>query len=338
MARHPTRDVLGQGGGGVLAATRRCFGSGDALNKRVVMNRLRRAFGRPAIGPAGRFETSADLLDHYVKSLPSRQTAIDAMPGWHASMPPESNLKAGTAALHADTRIAWLLQHCVDVAGKEILELGPLEGSHTYMLHKAKAASIDAIEANTIAFMRCLISKEVLGLTRANFYLGDFTKWLETTEKAYDLVVASGVLYHSHDPVHLLELIGRRTDAVFLWTHCFDEVAMPVGDLRRTPFSGRMERRESHGVTLRLYERSYFKAWRDLKFCGGFQDRHFWVQRDDILALLRAMGFDHVVTADEQPDHVNGPSFSVFAKRTRATIFPDSGAAAFGPMPPLVLN
>lgn len=302
------------------------------------MNRLRRALRLPPVGPAGRFETNADLLDNYVKSLPSRQTALDAMPGWHASLPPEFGLEAGTAALYADSRIAWLVQHCFDVNGKTVLELGPLEGSHTYMLHKAGAGSIDAIEANTIAFMRCLIVKEVLGLKRADFHLGDFTKWLDATNKAYDLIVASGVLYHSHDPVRLLELIGRRTDAVFLWTHCFDEAAMPAGDLRRTPFSGRAERRESHGVSLRLYERSYFKAWRDAKFCGGFQDRHFWMERDGILALLRAMGFDHLETADEQPDHVNGPSFSVFARRTRPTVVPGSPVAMFGAMPPLVFG
>ena len=185
------------------------------------------------------------------------------------------------------------------------------------MAHDHGAASIDAIEANTLAFVRCLITKEILKLDRANFYLGDFLKWLERTEKRYDLILASGVLYHSHDPIHLLEMIASKSDSVFLWTHYFDDKAMPKGDLRRVPFSEEVEIRRSHGVDVRLHERSYYKAWRDPAFCGGIQDRHFWIDRSDIMDLLKAFGFDRIEIADDQPDHINGPSFSVFAERTQ---------------------
>lgn len=229
-------------------------------------------------------------------------------------MPPETGLKAGEAHLYADTRIRWLLER-YDVRGKSILELGPLEGLHTLMVDRRFPASIDAIEANVQAFLRCLITKEVLWMPQAHFYLGDFTKWLETTDKHYDLVIASGVLYHSHDPVRLLELIAQRADAVYLWTHYFDEDAMPVGDLRRVPFSEQVETRVSHGISMRLYERSYYKAWRDPAFCGGFQDQHFWLHRQDLLDLLTAMGFSRLDIADLQPEHHNGPSFSIFAQR-----------------------
>ena len=61
---------------------------------------------------------------------------------------------------------------------------------------------------------------------------------------------------------------------------------------------------------MRLHERSYYKAWRDPAFCGGLQDRHFWIDREDILKLLsRAFGFDRVTIADEEPGHQNGPCF-----------------------------
>ncbi len=261
------------------------------------------------------FRTGADVLNRYVGDAPSLQNAIDAIPGWTGAMPGETGLRAGTAALHADNRIDWLLRNCFDIAGKTALELGPLEGFHTYMLERAGVASVDAIEANALAFMRCLITKEALKLSRASFYLGDFMKWLERMPKRYDLVVASGVLYHSDDPVRLLELIGRTADAVFLWTHVFDETAMPPGDKRRFPFSEAVEVRQSHGVPVRLYERSYFSSWRNPSFCGGLQDRHFWVDRADLLKLLAAMGYNRLLIADDQPDHIYGPSFSVFGQR-----------------------
>ena len=272
-----------------------------------------RLFGR-GLGP-GRFQTSSAVLDHYVAGMPSLQNAIDSVPGWVGEMPPETGLVAGDFPLYTDTRIEWLLSECFAAAGTSVLELGPLEAFHTYMLQNAGAASIDGIEANTLAYVRCLVTKEALKLDRANFYLGDFMKWLEHEDKKYDLVVASGVLYHSHDPVRLLELICERADSFYLWTHYFDEVAMPRGDLRRVPFSERVETKECRGVNVRLHERSYYKAWRDPAFCGGIQDRHFWIDRQDILDLITAFGFEHVRIADEEPAHLNGPSFSVFGTR-----------------------
>ena len=279
---------------------------------------VRRAFRRQRLAPRA-FKTSSDVLNHYVAGMPSAQNAIDSVPGWVGAMPPHTGCVAGKFALYDDPRIEWMLEG-YDCANKIVLELGPLEGFHTFMLHEAGAAEIDAVEANALAFVRCLITKEILKLDRANLHLGDFMKWLETTEKAYDLIVASGVLYHSHDPVRLLELIARKANSVFLWTHYFDDTAMPLGDLRRVPFSEAVETRECLGVPVRLHERSYYQAWSDPSFCGGIQDRHFWIDRADILALLEAFGFDRVVIADEEPGHVNGPSFSVFAERTAAPV------------------
>ena len=217
--------------------------------------------------------------------------------------------------LFADTRIAWLLSECFPVDGKRVLELGPLEGFHSYMMHGAGAASIEAIEANALAFIRCLVTKEVLELGRAHFLLGDFMPFLDTTENRYDLILASGVLYHSPDPVRLLELICRRTDALYLWTHYYDDAHMPSGDPRHFGFSGRVEEKRCADVTVRLHERSYKHAWRDLKFCGGTHDRHVWMERAGILALLEAFGFARIVIADDNPDHLGGPSLSIFASR-----------------------
>ena len=283
--------------------------------RRGVVKRLSIAMTRLWVKTDMRLQKSSDVLNHYVVKPPSAQNAIDSVPGWTSAMPPETGLRAGASPLFADTRIAWLVQDCFQVSGKSVLELGPLEGLHTYMLDRAGAATIDAVEANALAFVRCLITKEVLKIEHANFHLGDFLVGLEATDKRYDLVVASGVLYHSQDPVRLLELIAGKADALYLWTHYFDEQAMPKEDLRRLPFSETSETRVSHGVTVRLYERSYQRAWRDLSFCGGMHNKHYWMERTDLLSLLGALGFERLSISHEEPHHQNGPSFSVFAER-----------------------
>ena len=265
-------------------------------------------------GRAGTPITPTAVLDHYIASMPSPQNAIDAVPGWNHAFPAETGLNAGVAHLHHDGRILWCLEQFGSLEGRTVLELGPLEGMHTYMLSKAGAAHIDAVEANALAFVRCLITKEILDIRNTTFLLGDFIPWMEQPGREYDLVVASGVLYHAADPVHLMDLISRNARCFFIWTHYFDGMAMPPDDLRRVPFSGHVEKRNFRGLTLDLHERSYFKAWSDPKFCGGIQDRHFWMTKPDMLRLIDTLGFD-AVTAHDQPEHVNGPAISVFARR-----------------------
>jgi hypothetical protein len=261
--------------------------------------------------------TSANLvLDEYVVGMPSAQNAIDALPGWNQALPPAANVVAGSGAFYQDPRIVWAIEQFGSIEGRRILELGPLEAAHTWLLEQHRPEELDAVEANKLSYLRCLVVKEILGLRKARFHLGDFSRWLEQADRRYDFLVASGVLYHMDDPIRLLELIATRTDAFYLWTHYVSDEAMPVGDPRRGALVGAVEIRESHGVCVRLYRRSYYGAWRSKSFCGGIHDLHRWIERDDILALVRALGFDDVRLAHDEPNHQNGPSFSVYARRT----------------------
>src|SRR6058998_2055014 len=96
------------------------------------------------------------ILDYYVKSIPSEQNALDIFKGeWSSSLPPEKGLQTGgVAALFQDGRVKWAVEQFGGVEGQTILELGPLEGAHTYMLEKMGAASVTAIEANTRAYLK----------------------------------------------------------------------------------------------------------------------------------------------------------------------------------------
>ena len=258
------------------------------------------------------------VLDEYVAVLPSKQNSIDLVPGWNNALPPQFGVIAGANVFYNDDRIRWGLEQFGSLEGKYVLELGPLEASHTYMLHQAGAGRILAIEANKLAFMRCLIVKEIMRLTNAEFLLGDCQRWLRATNERYDLIVACGVLYHMTEPVQLIESLCAHTDAVIIWTHYFDEAELQLGDPRRSPFSGLVVTKRAHGIDIRLHERSYHEAWRDKKFCGGLNDTHYWMEKVQIFDLLRANGFSDLRVAMEQPDHPNGPSFCVFAKRTRS--------------------
>jgi hypothetical protein len=131
----------------------------------------------PALEPPA---LEPSVIDLYISSAPSPQNALNIFEGeWSSALPePFSYLKAGTSQLFNDKRIDWLADEIGGVANKSILELGPLEGGHTYMLEKLNASSIVAIESNTHAFLKSLIVKELFELKRARFLCGDFIAFL----------------------------------------------------------------------------------------------------------------------------------------------------------------
>ncbi|WP_284178595.1 class I SAM-dependent methyltransferase [Rhabdaerophilum sp. SD176] len=263
-------------------------------------------------------------LDEYVTSFPNHQNAINCLPGWNQAFPSELGLNAGQQHLYADPRVLWALEQMGIVEGKRVLEIGPLEAGHTYLIDRHHPATLHAIEANKLSFLRCLVVKEILKLQHAEFFLGDAQLWLEQTDHAYDLILASGVLYHMQEPLRLLQAMGARSNNLFLWTHYADDEAMPPGDPRRGAFVGDPEVQlfEHHPVT--MHRRSYLGAWKNKAFCGGMHDLHRWVERRDILKVLELMGFDDIRIGLDEPDHPYGPAFSLFARRSIPALTPAS--------------
>jgi hypothetical protein len=243
-------------------------------------------------------------FDGYEDRLPTNQNAVDILPGWNMSFPTSFNVQAGTLPLFADDRIHWAIERFGEISGRRVLELGPLNAGHTVMLDQA-GAKIEAIEANKKAYLMCLITKEIFGLSNAKFYLGDFVKWLEQIDTSYDLIVASGVLYHMLDPLRLLRAIAMRTEALYLWTLCVTNDTLTPSKVVSI-----------NEVPIRLYLQSYENIESNDDFCGGMENEHYLMHRDDILAALKALGFSSLTLAHENPDHLRGgPTFSVFARK-----------------------
>ena len=284
---------------------------GFALND--FLRRLKLATS--AIGRLGHARPTRDgTFEQYDPSFPTNQNAIDLLPGWCTALPPEANVVAGPLGTFHDSRIAWANECFGSLVGKRVLELGPLEGGHTIHLERL-GAEVLGIESNKIAFLRCLVVKEIVGLKHATFKLGDFVKWLEGTDETYDLIVASGVLYHMRDPLHLLDMAARRSNALYLWTHFVHDDAMPIGDPRRAVIADTPDIVTFRGAPMRLYKRTYAHAEANDSFNGGMMDAHHWMHRDDILTALRLVGYADIRVAQETPDHQNGPAFSVFARK-----------------------
>jgi Methyltransferase domain len=262
---------------------------------------------RPA--PAG--------LDSYTSGAPSPQEAVDVFRGeWSSALPAHLGVTAGRAELFDDPRIKTAIEWLGgDLAGRRVLELGPLEGGHSAMFAGA-GAEVLSVESNARSFLKCLIVKELLGLRNVRFVRGDFVAHLEQSDERYDVLVASGVLYHMTDPLKVLGLMAGASDQLVVWTHYFDAEALSSAALEQQ-FSTEPETIEHHGATYTLHPRDYLSSalnWGG--FCGGSESFARWMERDDILGELARLGFDEVVVAQDQRDHVNGPNVLVFARRS----------------------
>ncbi len=250
--------------------------------------------------------------DKYVDKAPGPEALAALFEGqWVSALP---GIPSGDVPLFGDDRIQWAIDLAGGVGGKRVLELGPLEGGHTYMLERAGAASIRAIEANTLCYLKCLLVQQLFELDRTRFELGNFVPWLQATEETYDVVVAAGVLYHLSDPVPVLDAICRAGGDVYLWTHYVDLELMPETDRRYKRWFVGVEEHEHLGKPYPLHRRAYKKnPTSDPKFIGGVHTTTAWIEKRTILDVFEANGFD-VEVAHEADNH-SGPSASFFARK-----------------------
>lgn len=255
------------------------------------------------------------ILDQYVRSAPSRQAAIDIFAGeWSSSFPASTGLTAGSTPLFEDPRITWTIERAGGVQGKRVLELGPLEAGHTSMLHEA-GASVVSIESNSRAYVKCLIVKEVLGLDRCSFLLGDFMPYLQETDDRFDLVVASGVLYHSPDPLGLLESIARIGSRVAIWTHYFEPEVVTADPSQARMFVPEVETVVWRDHSFDLHRRNYLESLQWGGFCGGPESSALWMERDDLMAALMELGYSRIDILHDDLGHPNGACIMLFAER-----------------------
>src|SRR5207344_3266069 len=68
--------------------------------------------------------------------------------------------------------------------------------------------------------------KELLDMRRVHFLCGNFVEYLRNCKVTFDFCNASGVLYHMSNPAELIALIAQVADAVYLWTHYYDETVI----------------------------------------------------------------------------------------------------------------
>ena len=256
------------------------------------------------------------IISKFVPQFPTHQNAVDLFDGkWACDLSElQPDLRGGPAPLFKqDSRPrqmqAYLCDLGLSLCDMEILEIGPLEGAHTYQLEELGAKAVLAIESNSEAYLKCLIVKEIAGLKRSRFLLGNAQEHLASAQEGIDLIFCSGVLYHMADPCEFIRLMCKATKWIYVWTHIFDSEFIPSsveGDRHAVSV-------ERYGERLTYYQRNYGDMGHK-SFLGGVEQVSSWITLDDMTKCFAMNNFELTNLIVEKA-HFNGPAVSFLAKR-----------------------
>ena len=262
--------------------------------------------------------TADKAPSHYIRSKPSPQNAVDIFKGeWSSSFPESFGVQTtGEADLFEDQRIVWAEESGVHFRDKRVLELGPLEAGHTWMMDQRGVQEILAIEAHERAYLKCLIVKEIAPISSARFIHGNFDKFLEENQTSFDICLASGVLYHSSHPTQLLDRICKCCRTIILWTHYYDQEAISTHGPGLFARFGDPIRIQYQGSEIWHHPFNYQEEATADAFCGGLESNSLWLEREGIEFILSKNEFKIIATGFEHPHHPNGPAYALIAERS----------------------
>lgn len=175
-----------------------------------------------------------------------------------------------------------------------ILELGSLEGGHTFGLAaRQHVKRVVGIEGRPENLDKARFVQHVLGIDNVEFVLTD----LETTTLAslgrFDAVFCVGVLYHLRQPWRLLREISRVSDRLFLWTH--------------------YAREDSATENVSGYRGAWYNEAGRMDPLSGLSPTSFWPTLNALRDMLRQAGFIKLQILGDDREHPNGPCVTLAA-------------------------
>ncbi len=130
------------------------------------------------------------------------------------------------------------LNQAFPLAGKRVIEFGPMEGAQTAALVNMGVESVTCIEARAVSFIKTLIARYCFGWDNVTLIMDDFHNADRQKYGQFDLAFAHGVYYHSLAPFLFFENLMSLSDNIFLGGYCTGP-AMPSDHRDVLEYEGR---------------------------------------------------------------------------------------------------
>jgi hypothetical protein len=193
-----------------------------------------------------------------------------------------------------DARLEQFFRFAPDA--RTILELGALEGAHTFLLAERPGVQrVLALEGREANLRKARLVQQLLQVPNVEFAqanlehadLGAFGK--------FDAVFCCGLLYHLPAPWELIERCSAVAPVLFIWTQYAAE-------------------NEAHDVGQGWRGKIYVEGGPDEPL-SGMSATATWLTLDSLRALLVGSGYGSVEIIHDDPGHANGPAVTIGARR-----------------------
>jgi SAM-dependent methyltransferase len=226
--------------------------------------------------------------------LPFTAHRITVAPGYDTTV-------AGVRPID-DIRTDLVIDACGgSLEGRTVVDLGCLEGGFTLAFAQRGATRALGIEARELSVQRCELARNLLDVDNATFVVADIKDELAQHDP-FDVVFATGILYHVADPAGFLRTMRSACRHVALVdTH----VARPDA---ATHDCSDMVTKESHGIEYRgrmfpEYPPDVSDAAKEAMAWAAYSDADaFWPTEEDLVRMMSDAGFSRVEKIDVAGD------------------------------------
>lgn len=167
-----------------------------------------------------------------------------------------------------------------------ILELGSLEGGHSFLLAERDGVSITAVEGRAYNVEKATFIQKSIRTKSVRFVIADLEKQPLLSLGQFDAIFCLGLLYHLPRPWELIDQLREVSPRVFIWTHYAPED-------KATEFVN-----EFPGM---WYEEGGIEDP-----LSGLSPKSFWLPLPALKDRLRKNGFEHIKVIENLEMHPNG--------------------------------
>jgi Methyltransferase domain len=210
---------------------------------------------------------------------------------WITQFVIEGVATGGNYQVTSDRRVQQFFERFPNV--RTILELGSLEGGHTFTLARHKCIErVLAVEARAGNIDRAKFIGSLLGVSNVQFKQANLEQ-LELLSLGYfDVIFCCGLLYHLPEPWKLVSQAPLVAPCLFIWTVYAneDEATIEINGLRG---------------------REHIESGLDEPL-SGLSPKSIWLTLPSLLELLKRSGYRNIEVLEKQ-ENPNGPAVSLAA-------------------------
>jgi Methyltransferase domain len=176
------------------------------------------------------------------------------------------------------------------------LELGALEGAHTFLLAEHPGMQrVLALEGREANLRKARFVQELLQIGNVEFAQANLEHVELNTFGKFDAVFCSGLLYHLPEPWRLIDQLAAIAPVLFIWTqYATESGATDVGQGLR----GMIHVEGGPDEPL-----------------SGMSATATWLTLDSLRRLLARSGYGEIEIIHDDPGHANGPAVTIGARR-----------------------